>query len=287
MKKAKTQKAVIVLGSGMSITHLTRPEIDFINSCEVVIAVNKYMAFYKKTGILPTHVYFHDRHGNNLNMFKHILEVCRNDKLENLTFITNNYFKLIRQRSNWLKLYVFIVDILKYRFKYFVKKMIKGKLDDYQNGILNQKFTSLHYPPSSKIIGIDVSLWTKGGKWAKSLKEPLFHFRGSLTTVLNYVSICYPNREVFLIGNDFNSPGYFFQEELNNLDFEWRDFTTKASESQSLHFSFMNFNGTKISDYFPFILDNLKKTNNTVYCNNKNSLLVTEAGIKYKAIPLN
>ena len=41
----------VVLGCGKSILSLTQNEIDLVNHCKVVIAMNKYMAFYKKIGI--------------------------------------------------------------------------------------------------------------------------------------------------------------------------------------------------------------------------------------------
>ena len=56
---------VIILGSGESILELTPKDINYINSCKTVIAVNKFGLFYKKSGIIPTHFYFHDRFENN------------------------------------------------------------------------------------------------------------------------------------------------------------------------------------------------------------------------------
>ena len=81
---------VIVLGSGCSILDLSPPEIDYINNCEVIIAINKFMAFYQKSKILPTHVYFVDAYDKSTVRFlQYIFDVCRNNKLENLTFILN------------------------------------------------------------------------------------------------------------------------------------------------------------------------------------------------------
>ena len=79
---------VIVLGSGCSILDLSPPEIDYINNCEVIIAINKFMAFYQKSKILQTHVYFVDAYDKSTVRFlQYIFDVCRNNKLENLTFI--------------------------------------------------------------------------------------------------------------------------------------------------------------------------------------------------------
>src|SRR3974377_1643754 len=102
----------------------------------------------------------------------------------------------------------------------------------------------------------------KGGEWAKSLKDKVFHFRGSLTTVLNYVSIIRPNQKVFLVGTDFNNSLYFFEEEIHKLDFKWGDFTSEMVKEQDKHFSVINYKGTTMLDKFDFIVNSLKMTGN-------------------------
>ena len=82
---------VIVLGSGTSILDLNKGEIEYINKCKKVIALNKFMAFYEKSGILPTHIYFHDFFG--LNFFKYVLKVCGQGNLNGLTIYTNSFFE--------------------------------------------------------------------------------------------------------------------------------------------------------------------------------------------------
>ncbi len=85
---------VIILGSGTSILCLTDEEKAYINKCKTVIAVNKYMAFYKMIGILPTHVYFVDRHENSLKFLQYIFHVCNDDNLKDLNFILHKRVKV-------------------------------------------------------------------------------------------------------------------------------------------------------------------------------------------------
>ena len=266
---------IIILGSGPSILSLSEEEKAHVNRCKYVIAVNKFMAFYKKAGILPTHVYFCDRHETSFLFFRHILSVCRRDNLENLTFYTNSYFasEMRIQKKEWINYFKAVV------VKIFFPKKITGKnelwLYPLKRGLL--------YPSKSQIYGITVSRYLVGGDWAKSLKEEIFHFRGSLTSVLNISTIIAPGLDVFLIGTDFNSSSYFYEEELETLDFNWKDYTYDLVKEKNLHFSFQAVEGKVMEDSFPYIMKSMAKTKNSLYCCNQNSLLIN-IGVLYKPL---
>ncbi len=269
---------IIILGSGSSISELNKEQLDYINRCKVVIAMNKFMAFYKEAKILPTHIYFVDRHENSLNFLKYIFQVCKDDNVENLTFILHKDLKY-RIYNNVLKLFV---DFLFY-FAYNVKLLLLQP----EKKNFKELFTSAFYfkvKTNYKYHFITVNKWLEGGAWSNKLSQELFHFRGSLTTVLNYISICFPKRKVVLVGNDFNGSEYFFQKELNALDIEWQDYTTAIVQESGIHFSFLDFKGKKITDCFPFILNNLAQSGNKLICINKDSLLVSEANVSYEPL---
>lgn len=252
---------VIILGSGMSILDLSETEIDYINQCPVVIAVNKFMAFYKKANIVPTHVYYVDAYQASVILFlKYIFDVCRKDKLENLTFILGKHLNHKRVFSNSL-------------YFHLKQQYLKLKKINDPNFFLVPKNCHFEF--------VSHQDWLDGNEWSNSLENPLFHYRGSLSTVLNYVSIKYPNHPIKLVGVDFNSPGYFFQEELEKLDFAWQDWTTPVTKEEKVHFSAIPYEGTTIFDKFDFILDNLKRSGNEIFSCNSNSLLVTKKLVKY------
>lgn len=268
----------IVLGCGKSILDLTEEEIDYVNHCNVVIAMNKYMAFYKKIGIIPTHVYFVDDHENSRRFLEYIFQVCQNDKLDGLTFIVNKSLKDVLYTSISNKLYLIIKNSWTDFFDSF-------KLVCARHFFLNWR----HYickPPHSQFHFISIANWLQGGLWAKSLNENLFHFRGSLTTILNYCTIIAPRKDIFLLGNDFNGSEYFFDEELKKIPFDCTDWTTGTTKAENKHFSFIDYQGTKMSDMFPQILNYLKKKQTDLYCTNPNSMLITACNVKYKALPI-
>ena len=285
MKNKERQiKKVIILGSGESILSLTEEEIKYINSCEIVIAVNKFTAFYKKAKITPTHVYFHDLFGVNILLY--IINILKKDKISGITIYTNSFIKnilFIQKKDLFFK---FINDFLFFRLRSLIIICIRfGKNSGIHKYKFFRKIEYFSLPQSYKVYSLKLGKWdTEDELWAKSLKDSLFHFRGSLTTVFNIVSIIAPKYEIALVGNDFNGDKYFYENELDNLGIPWRDFTYKKVKKEKIHFSFHKLNGKTMSDKIPYILKMLKETGNEVFCNNPESLLVLKSGIKYKKL---
>ena len=266
----------IVLGCGKSILDLTKEEIDHVNHCKVVIAMNKYMAFYKKIGIIPTHVYFVDNHENSRRFLEYIFDVCEKDNLNGLTFIVNEALRNLLYSSKF--------DLLRLIFRNSFSDFVKSiRIICVRHFFLNRRHY-IHTPPHSHFQFIATSDWLHGGSWAESLQEKLFHYRGSLTSILNYCTIIAPTKDIFLLGNDFNGSEYFFEEDLKSIPFDWTDWTSSLTKKENKHFSFIEHQGTKMQDCFPFILNQLNNHNTKLYCNNKNSLLVKECEVTYKSL---
>lgn len=277
-------KDVIVLGSGLSILDLTPEDVQYINSCEVVIAINKFIAFYKETGIYPTHVYYVDNYQPSVQRFlQFVFDVCRQDKLENLTFILG---KRLRSR------------IASNNFYYYLKRFISGPKNIYRiirYGKQKVFCNIFRVPKNCSFEFIEHEKFTVGGAWAQSLAEKLFHFRGSLSTVLNYISIKYPSRMIRLVGVDFNSSRYFFQDKLEELDFEWQDWTSELVAKEGRHFSAIPYvvvdggrvspEGTTIFDRFEFIVECLDQTGNKITSSNPDSLLVQKRLVDFVPLP--
>jgi hypothetical protein len=227
------------------------------------------MAFYKKTGILPTHVYFVDTFSEASNNFlRYIFEICRTDKLENLVFILS---KKIRRKD-------LVANPLLYKIKGLYRKARYGYDINKQNAFL--------VPNNCKFELIAREHWLAGEHWATSVDDVFFHYRGSLTTVLNYVAVSFPEHIIKLVGVDFNSPGYFFQEELKSLDFKWQDYTTPITTKAGMHFSAIPHEGTTMFDRFNFIVDKLSSNGNTLYSVNPNSLLVLKSFVQHSPLIL-
>lgn len=279
---------IVILGSGLSINELTEREKAYINRCKVVIAMNKFMAFYKQAGLMPTHVYFVDIHQNSLRFLQHVFDVCRTDKLTELEFILDDrlYGHLTyngRESGPARKIGAQLIWHLR-RFVLTPSFRYAKDVFSYIKNRMWPPLNSMRAPEGCRYTFIRITNWMNGGDWANNLLQPLFHFRGSLTTVLNYVSIKYPHRDVFLVGNDFNGTEYFFQKELEELEFDWTDGSTPITKESGKHFSATEYKGTTMFDQFDYVLKSMAASGNAVYVCNEKSLLHLEADVPYRAI---
>lgn len=290
------EDCVLVLGSGTSILNLTQTERELLNTIKVKIGINKYAAFYELSAIIPTHIYFVDDYdSSSIRMLNYIFKLFRKNKIKKRTFIIsenykgfiyNNYFMFIFSKQfNYLKLNIILLFVKLARhsikrfsinyfnnFNFFLNKKIKVNPIDRYNLLPNQ--SKIQY------IKIQDSI-SKGNKWAESISEPLYHFKGSFSTVLNYISILYPNKTILLAGVDFNSSDYFFEKELDELNFETKDWTYEIRKTHNKHFSIIETHGIKIDDELPFMLHKLVKSNNEIYSLNESSYLVKNNYVEY------
>lgn len=287
---------VIVLGSGTSISSLSANEINYINRCKIVIAMNKFMAFYKISKIFPTHIYFVDKHQNSLNFLQYIFNICSADKLVGLEFIVHEdligSFNGKKESSLLIKIKKIIFQILFRLFRLFqhpsnsrFSRLISYlKIHKWKRYI--EALPNLVPPKNSSFIFVNQNGWLDGGEWSNSISDPLFHYRGSLTSVLNLITIKWPNNDVYLVGTDFYGNKYFFEDELQKVDFNWNDWTTSIIKEKGKHFSVIDYKGTTMFDKFNYIHKELKKRSCNIFCINPDSELVIQGNVEFKKLPL-
>jgi hypothetical protein len=125
--------------------------------------------------------------------------------------------------------------------------------------------------------------WLKGGEWASSLEQKLFHFRGSLTDAINIADILCQGSQIRLLGVDLNDFGYFFQDEIDNNP-KYEIFKTRLT-SGPRHETVDDWEGTPgILSVFPLMLENVRAHGGDMVCCNPDSLLVTEGILEYQPI---
>jgi len=220
------------------------------------------MAFYDVAGVLPTHVYFLDFHQNSHLFLQYIFDICVKNKISNISFLLS--------------------ERLKYRIFYPSSSRTINQLK-YLLSRVFKKFV-LFAPAHCHYTFLRRTKWLKGGKWAESLEEPLYHYRSSLTAALNYMSIVYPGRRIKLVGIDLNSPTYFFESRLKELNFDYSDWTTPITRERSVHASVLDHQGTTLMGKLDFVISELEKTGNEVVSCNRNSLLVEKGFVKHARV---
>lgn len=182
-----------VLGSGPSIMDLSEDERLRLSAQPFVFAMNKYLLFWEKVGIAPTHYFLIDTHFPAYAVLQRTIERSK---------------ELPRP----------VQYCLGYRFRPFVNQPFLGKICHYralkrvtQNDRGFQgHFLSVENPLFFKHV---IDLFAPFS-WADSLHEPLYYFRGSLTILLNLITILNPGNPIYLIGVDMNTHRSFYDEEL-------------------------------------------------------------------------
>jgi hypothetical protein len=260
---------VIVLGCGSSILELSDDDRSHINSCKYRIAINKFAAFHELAGIRPTHVFFIDSYDESCkNWLQYIFSKAISDGLENLTFVVSKDIEKSLRRCT--------TEDAQFLSDHGYFQELRSSPFGWRN-VLDDSAATFLIPQRCKIEFVSHADWLLGGAWARSLNEPLFHYRGGLTSLLNYIAICFPGKCVRLVGTDFYSGSPFFESQLQEIQFPWQDWTTRIAKRQDKHFSAIEHKGSTMFDRFPLVVDNLFRSGNVISCVNSKSLLVQHA----------
>lgn len=117
-------------------------------------------------------------------------------------------------------------------------------------------------------------------KWAKNKNDTLFGFHGSLTTLLNLISLNKIGSEVLLVGFDMRNKNYFFDKDTNFSKYADASYFQKSK----LHPNAIRINKKNIFSHWKIININLKLNDINLFCNNKKSLLCQKKLVKFKSI---
>lgn len=122
-------------------------------------------------------------------------------------------------------------------------------------------------------------------RWAQSLDEQLFFWRGSLTCLINLICVLKIAPKIKLVGVDLNRPGSFFEREVQaNPQIE--DPINLNAAKLGVHSTAMR--GTRgeagIEAKWPYLMEQAKLSGVDVVCCNPNSLLVKSGVCPYEPI---
>ncbi|MEN3322527.1 hypothetical protein VP395_02190 [Mariniflexile soesokkakense] len=266
---------IVVLGSGASINYLPKNLKKWTNKTRARIAINKYGAFYEKAGIIPTDIYFHDFHDKTSEYF--FYKTINRTKNTATTYYVSPVTKDFITKSFFYFIYLFLRYLIILNKSFFEKvsrRTVKPFSKKSHDRIRAYLYDSKERKPlllnkHNKVYYIKVHyLWDLDNTWANTLNEELFHFRGSLTSVLNLVSIKYPKLNILMLGVDLNTKEYFFDEELEalftktGLGYDW---SQSFMNNSGKHYSAAVDSGVTIFDRFDYVVDCLHKSENQIF----------------------
>jgi len=264
------RKHVVILGSGKSILRLKAEERAFINQCDARIALNKFGAFADISGIVPTHIFFLDSYDESCrNVLQHIFARAIQQDRSGVTFVVSNEFcgKCVAcseaQRSS-LESAQYFSQLEHDPFAWRTLPEFTGNADCFLT------------PPDGILQYREHQDWLSGGPWATTSGEALFHFRGSLTSAINYATVEFPRSVIWLAGTDFTDGGYFFDDALARITYRWQDYTTEETRATSVHASVRPIAGVTLLDGFPVVVSEVENSGSVMVCANAESIFVKQ-----------
>jgi len=258
-----------ILGSGPSIFDLNEEQKRWLSMQPFVFAMNKYLMFWDKVGIHPSHFFLIDTHFPAYAVLE----------------------KSIARKHELKKPVKFCLG---YRFRPFVNQGLFGK---FRNFYALKKVTKNDRRYTGRFLEIESPLFFdhqtnlfKEHKWAESLSEPLYYFRGSLTILLNLITILNPRNPIYLLGVDMNTNRTFYDEELQ-ADPLLRDNFHVIGEKTGKHPTVVEMkvrdgrNVGGLLDKWEFIQKSCELAGCPIYNCNSQSLLVESGLCEYSPIP--
>jgi hypothetical protein len=271
-----------LFGSGPSLLDLTAEEKHFLNEQPQTLSLNQYLLHWQKVGVVPQNHLLADTQFPCIKIFVDTQRVIR-DIGKPVTFYMNRSY--LRYFPNRLHLGAWKHAIRKrwevWRdFKYRVPLRIRRDNLVPFSQVAEERYRHL----------LDANEWY----WARSLEDPLYFFRGTLTSAINLAAIVWPESDIKLLGVDLNSYGYFFDPDhtLADAQADLEKNKRRVGEVSALHHQKshqLNIHSTAvqydvdekkslpgIQSVFPRIREELARNGRRLFCCNPKSLLVTD-----------
>lgn len=258
-----TVKDCFIIGSGSSLLDLTPEEKDYLNNHPYTLAMNKYLLFYEKIGVIPKALFLGDFHFPTHKVFIETIEKAKQINPQPIYYVDDYYQKLLKEPWKYWRWN------LEERYKLYQKSNYIAPLNINYSHL---KFFSAKLRDRPEFI------------WAKTFKDELFFQRGSLTTAINLAYLIYPECDIKLIGIDLNKNPSFYEEELKQrLDLTDHKNDLRSKES-GYHATVVKTRRGTVIDRFPSIQRELTKQGRKLLCCNPDSLVVKQGLCNYVSI---
>jgi len=268
MKSNALPAECVILGSGRSILNLSGAEREYLNGHSCTLAMNKFLLFHEKAGVIPRFGFLADWHFPAARVFVEMVRLARKIPRRPVIFAHRRYKDLFEIR--W--------QIQSLRRQFSERKRVyaeHGYWMPWSLGTSGVRF--FHSEPERN----DRPLF-----WANALDEELFFFRGSLTTAINLATVAFPSiRTIKLIGVDLNTNESFFHEELGQRP-ELTDTVYGEQQKRSpLHLTAVPMHSfPPIQTMLPAIVELLANRGIALVCCNPDSLLCREKICDYRQL---
>lgn len=256
--------ASYVLGSGPSLLALTSEERARLSREPFVFAMNKYLMFWDKIGIEPSHTFLADTHFPAYEVLARSL--ARSSELRR-----SPRFHLHRYYRD----YINVEPVVRY-FDFVLRARL------IHNGGWSGRY--LKFDPTPNFFEASTHNF-EPMVWARSFEEPLYFYRGSLSILLNLICIVNPGQPIYLLGVDMNTPESFYEKEIardTSLHDKWR----AIGEREAAHPTVLQYESIPgILEKWPFIRESCLEAGCPIYNVNPKSMLVERGLCDARPLP--
>ncbi|MDJ0660020.1 MAG: hypothetical protein QNJ42_11105 [Crocosphaera sp.] len=258
-----TKKECFIIGSGSSLLDLTTEEKDYLNNHPHTLAMNKYLLFYEKIGVIPKALFLGDFHFPAHKVFLETIEKAKQINPQPIYYVDDYYQKLFKEPWKYWKWN------LKERYKLYKKsRYLSPLMVNYSH----LKFFSAKLRDHPKFI------------WAKTFEDDLFFQRGSLTTAINLAYLIYPECDIKLLGIDLNKNPSFYEKEIKQRSDLTDHYNDKIARKGGCHATVVKTPQGTVLDKFPLIQKELSQQGTKLLCCTPDSLVVTSGLCDYAPI---
>ncbi len=255
-------RTVYVLGSGASMLRLTPEEKTHIAG-QTSVAMNKYLIFWDIIGIWPTHFFLADIHYPAPCVYEESVAIAR-DSGQTVHFLLDDDYRRRYATPG-------AITNLPWRWR-----MRRDHGFRPNAGMLPEHVTWFRRWHS----------WHDPKLWALSMDAPMFFYRGSLSCLLNLITLLRLGDHIKLLGVDLKTPESFYDDALKTKPYLLDDYKRAqdagAVKTHMTAAPIRNMPG--IQDIWPFIQENVEAAGIRLSCCTEDSLLVERGLCPYTPV---
>lgn len=259
----------VILGSGPSILDLTPGQKELLSRSPFVFGMNKYLMFWDVVGVHPSHFFLFDHHFPAYAVLQKSVERAPELRRYPLFCLRNSYRPFVNKGS-------------------LGKRLHRRKLEHIASNDHGFEARFLDIERVMYYWSTD-SLFAKL-RWADSLWQKLYYYRGSLSVLMNLATILNPRQPIYLLGVDMNTPLAFYQEQLDAMPM-LRDRFHARGEQSGKHPTVVEHqlkDGRSVPgilERWPFLRESCEARGCPIYNVNPESLLVQEGLAEHRPLP--
>jgi hypothetical protein len=249
-------KPVYVLGSGASMLAL-RPEERAYLATQTTVAMNKYLLFWELIGVWPSHFFLADIHYPALRVYEESVGIARAHP-EPPHFLLDRTYRRRYGRGPLRRVMNMPFQLKQYRRHGYW----------YDPGAT---------PPAATYFKRTHG-WESPELWGKTLDDRMYFYRGSLSVLLNLLTVLGLGRRIKLLGVDLGTPGSFYDGRLADKPYLADAYLhMQQSGAITTHMTAATFQGMPgIQAQWPFIQRSVESAGFELSCCNPDSLIVQQ-----------